>query len=151
MQQAPSTRLTLQPFQINLNSLQEKKAKYQKLCLIKCCCRCNDWEKANSWTCLNFKHIKEEWDTIRIRHINGRSAPCQTTHCIKMINIALKSLDFGMKFHIWIAKWFLSTQIRPISYYWTDSLVYVLCPRTFRTTHVHILVHPHLDKHVKNY
>ena len=35
---------------------------------------------------------------------------------------------------MWIAKWFLSTQIRPISYYWTDSLEYVLCPRTFRTT-----------------
>ena len=35
---------------------------------------------------------------------------------------------------MWIAKWFLSKQIRPISYYWTDSLEYVLCPRTFRTT-----------------
>ena len=33
----------------------------------------------------------------------------------------------------------VSTQTRPISYYWTDSLeyVHVLCPRTFRTTHVH--------------
>ena len=48
-----------------------------------------------------------------------------------------------MKFHMWIAKWFVSTETRPISYYWTDSLEYVLCPRTFRTTHViHTLAIP---------
>ena len=47
MQQGLSARLTLPPCQINLNSLQEKKnkAKYQKLCLFKCCCRSNDWER----------------------------------------------------------------------------------------------------------
>ena len=55
-----------------------------------------------------------------------------------MLVVLFKSLRFGMKFHMWIAKWFLSTQIRPISYYWTDSLEYVLCPRTFPTTLVFI-------------
>ena len=39
-----------------------------------------------------------------------------------------------MNIHMWIAKWFLSTQIRTISNYWKDSLECVLCPRIFRTT-----------------
>ena len=35
------------------------KQNIRKRCLIKCCCRCNDWKKVFSWTCLNFKHITE--------------------------------------------------------------------------------------------
>ena len=33
-----------------------------------------------------------------------------------------------------IAKWFLSTQVRTISYYWKNSHEYVLCPHIFWTT-----------------
>ena len=39
-----------------------------------------------------------------------------------------------MKIHIWIAKWFLTIQIRTIPYYWKYSLQYLLCPRILRTT-----------------
>ena len=42
-----------------------------------------------------------------------------------------------MKINIWIAKWFLSTHIRTIVYYWKDLLEYVLCLRVFLTTLEH--------------
>ena len=44
---------------ISIPYKKNNKAKYQKLYLIKCCCRCNDWKKAFSSTCLNIKHITE--------------------------------------------------------------------------------------------
>ena len=47
VQQAPSARLVLPPFQIDSNMLQEmNEKKSQKLGLIKCSWRWNDWEKA---------------------------------------------------------------------------------------------------------
>ena len=62
---------------------------------------------------------------------------CPTPHCIKMFNILFKNLQIGMKIHIWIAKWFLTIQIRKIPYHWKSWLQYLLCPRVFRTTHVY--------------
>ena len=44
-----------------------------------------------------------------------------------------------MQIHIWIAKWFLTIQIRTIPYYWKYSLQYLLCPRILRTTLVYLL------------
>ena len=51
-------------------------------------------------TCLNLKHIEEKYDNIRKQYGNGRSAPCQTPHCIQMFNILFKNLKIGMKIHI---------------------------------------------------
>ena len=85
-------------------------------------------------TCLNLKHTEKKYDNIREHHGNGHSAPCPTPHCIKMFNILFKNLQIGMKVHIWIAKWFLTIQIRTIPYYWKSWLQYLLCPRIFRTT-----------------
>ena len=101
VQQAPSARLALQPFQINSNSLQENKNKakdrdsvYESVLV-----GCNDWDKALSWTFLNLKRFEDYCNGIRKRHGNGHSAPCTTHYCIKMFNILFKSLHFGMKIH----------------------------------------------------
>ena len=99
-------------------------------------------------TCLNLKHTEEKYDNIRKHHGNWRSAPCPTPHCIKMFNILFKNLQIEMKIHIWIAKWFLTIQIRTIPCYWKSWLQYLLCPRIFRTTHVCIGIY--VFKHVFN-
>ena len=91
-------------------------------------------ENVFTGTCLNLKHTEKKYDNIRKHHGNGRSDPCPTPHCIKMFNILFKNLQIGMKIHIWIAKWFLTIQIRTIPYYWKSWLQYILCPRIFRTT-----------------
>ena len=62
----------------------------------------------------------------------NRALPNTPLH--KMFNILFKNLQIGMKIHIWIAKWFLTIQIRTIKYYWKSCLQYLLCPRIFRTT-----------------
>ena len=55
---------------------------------------------AFTMTCLNLKHTEEKYDNIRKHYGNGRSAPCPTPHCIKMLNILVENLHIGMKIHI---------------------------------------------------
>ena len=108
----------------------------QKLGLMKVFLHVKQLGNAFTRTCLNLKHTEEKYDDIRKHHGNERSAPCPTPHCIKMFDILFKNLHIGMKIHIWIAKWFLTIEIRTIPYYWKLWLQYWLCPRIFRTTHV---------------
>ena len=92
-------------------------------------------------TCLNLKHTEEKYDNIRKHLGNGHSVPWPSPHCKQMSNSLFKNLQIGMKIPIWIAKWFLTIQIRTIPYYWKSWLQYLLCPRIFRTTHVYIYIY----------
>ena len=130
MQQTPSARLVLPPFQIDSNVLQKKKMKNIAET------RFNESVLAGETTgkCL-YKDVfifKTHWGKVWLYPKTSRKlAQCSVpnTPLHKMFNILFKNLQIGIKIHIWIAKWFLTIQMRTIPYYWKSWFQYLPCPR----------------------